>query len=162
MSNKSLQALLVITFTMISFLSCAKDGDESDNQTVETIELPADGIEITDAWARPGRINGVSAIYMNVLNGSAEADSLLSLSSPVAGMVEIHESYETEEGLMAMRQATGVVFPGREAVVLEPGGMHVMLMQLNKELSENDEVELTIQFANTGELTITARVESME
>lgn len=162
MSNKSLLALLVITFLMISFLSCAKDRNESDNQTVETIELPSDGIEIRGAWARAGRVNGVSAIYMNVLNGSAETDSLLSLSSPVAGMVEVHESYEREEGLMGMRQATSVVFPGRDAVVLEPGGMHVMLMQLNKELSENDEVELTIQFANAGELTITAPVGSME
>lgn len=159
---KNSSRTLLITFLVISFLSCTNEGRELPSEEIETVELPDEGIDIQDAWARPGRMDGVSAIYMIVLNGSVEADSLISIFSPVAGRVEIHETYEREEGMMGMRRAENVVFPARNRVSLKPGGMHVMLMQLNRELTEGDEVELTIEFANAGEMSIVAPVQTLD
>lgn len=158
---KKSSEILLITFLFISFLSCTNERTEQVSEDTEAIELPVDGFVIEDAWARPGSLNGVSAIYMNVLNGSSRADTLLSLSTPVAGLVEIHETYEREEGMMGMRQAETVIFPARDAVILKPGGMHVMLMQLQEELDEGDTVELTLQLANAGEIVVNAPVQSM-
>lgn len=160
--TKNTSLTLLIAFLLISFLSCANEGDKQISGEVETIEFPDEGIEIQDAWARPGRMNGVSAIYMKVLNGSSEADSLIFLSSPVAGLTEVHETYQREEGIMGMRQVEQVIIPALDFLTLEPGGMHVMLMQLNRELAEGDEVELTIDFANAGEINVNAPVQSMD
>lgn len=153
--------LFIITFLLISFISCAAEESEQTTDNSEAFELPGEGIEIADAWARPGQVDGVSAIYMNILNGSSVADTLLSISSPVAGMVEIHETYEQEEGMMGMRPAEVVVAPERGALVLKPGGLHVMLMRLNRELVEADTVEFSLVFTSGEELTLNAPVESM-
>lgn len=157
MIQRIASALLLISF-LISFLSCSSD---ESNQTSENqqVELPSDGIEISDAWARPGREGGNSAIYMNILNGSSQADTLISLSSPVAGMSEVHESYEQEEGMMGMRPVETVVAPARDVLSFEPGGYHVMLMQLNRALAEGDSVEFSLEFANSGEINLTVPVQ---
>lgn len=160
MTHKFIQPF-IIAFLLISFISCASEQGEETTDNSEQFELPDDGIEIIDAWARPGQVNGVSAIYMNILNGTTVVDTLVSISSPVAGMVEVHETYEQEEGMMGMRPAETVTAPARGALSLEPGGLHVMLMQLNRELREGDSVEFTVEFANGGEMTLTAPVQSM-
>jgi copper(I)-binding protein len=98
---------------------------------------------------------------MNILNGSSVADTLISLSSPVAGMAEVHETYEQEEGMMGMRPAETIVVPARDALSLEPGGLHVMLMQLNRELTEGDSLEFTLNFTHAGHITLTAPVQTM-
>lgn len=151
--------IFLIAFLLISFFSCTSEQTES--ESTEQIELTSNGLEITEAWARPGREGGVSAIYMNILNGSSESDTLISLSSPVAGMVEVHETYEQGEGMMGMRSAGTVVVPARENLSLEPGGLHAMLMQLNRELVEGDSLEYTVEFRKAGEMTLTVPVQPM-
>lgn len=160
MTKKNFPVLLIL-FLLISFLSCGNEGGNPPSQDVQATDLPADGILIENARARPARANGVSAVYLNVLNGSSRADTLLSLSSPIAGLTEVHETYEREEGMMGMRPAETLVFPAKDAVALEPGGMHIMLMQLNKELAEGDTLELTLQLANEGEIVVSVPVQSM-
>jgi periplasmic copper chaperone A len=132
----------------------------SENSETENIEftLPDSGITIEDAWARPGRANGVTAVYLHVLNGSAETDTLISLSSPQAGLTELHETFERGEGMMGMREAEEPWFPGRSVTTMQPGGLHIMLMQLNTELLEGDEVEVNLTFAIAGEVKVTAPV----
>lgn len=142
------------------FGSCSSDSSEIQQQAVEA-ELPDDGISITEAWARPGRENGVSAIYFIAANGSAETDTLLSISSPAADLVELHETYELEGDMMGMRKAETPLFPGRSTTALRPGGLHAMLMELNRPLEEGDEIELSMVFSLAGEITISAPVRGM-
>tara|TARA_R100001143_G_C3361215_1_gene136147 strand:+ start:757 stop:1239 length:483 start_codon:yes stop_codon:yes gene_type:complete len=148
--------LLSITFFILTS-SCNSENTELQSSQ---FELPDSGIEITDAWARPGRINGVSAIYMNVLNGSAEPDTLISLSSSIAGLVELHETYELADDMMGMREAENPVFPGRGVVSMQPGGFHIMLMQLNQPLNVGDEVHLVLKFALAGDISVPVPVQS--
>ena len=152
---KALFLALAIPF----FFSCTS---QEEIETQAQFDLPDDGIEIVDAWARPGRDGGVSAIYMHVLNGSAETDTLVAFSSPVAGLVELHETFDRGDGMMGMRESEEPYFPARSVVSMRPGGLHVMLMQLNRALSEGDEVELSLTFSQAGEFTITAPVRSPE
>lgn len=154
---KKVSFLILLSALFLLSISCSSEQAES--QTAE-LNLPESGIEINGAWARPGRLNGVSAIYMNVLNGSAVTDTLISLSSSAAGLVELHETYELADDMMGMREAENPVFPGRAAVSMQPGGLHIMLMQLNQVLNEGDEVDLILNFALAGEISLTAPVQS--
>ena len=143
---------------LIIITSCSSEETASEQEFI----LPDEGIEIAEAWARPGRENGVSAVYMHVLNGSADTDTLVSLSSPSAGLVELHETFDRGEGMMGMRESEEPYFPGKSVVTMRPGGLHVMLMQLNEVLTEGAEVELNLVFSHAGEITVTAPVRSQD
>ena len=158
MSTKIQFTLFALVFIIFTLLSCSSDEVDQNGQTV--YELPENGISIEQAWARPGRLNGVTAIYLDLLNGSSAPDTLLHLSSPVAGLVELHETFDRGEGMMGMRQVEEPVFPEREVTEMKPGGLHIMLMQLNQALNEGDEVTVTLNFALAGEITVTAPVRS--
>lgn len=155
-------SVLAIFFCLISFYACSSGEEDLSTEENEPVEFSTDGIEITDAWARPAREDGNSAIYMEIKNGSMDADTLLSLSSPVAGMVEVHESYEQDEGMMAMRPVEPLIAPARDVLSLEPGGIHVMLMQLNQALAEGDSIQFTADFATSGEIKVTVPVQMMK
>lgn len=144
-------------FILIGFFLQSCNGDEP-YTGVQEFTLPNEGIAIEGAWARPGRMNGVTAVYLYVLNGSAETDTLIALESPIAGLTELHETFERGEGMMGMREAEEPFFPGRSVTGMEPGGLHIMLMQLKEELRLGDEVNVTLTFAIAGEITVTAPV----
>ena len=150
----------IILFTLlISLSACSQDQPDSEATNTETeIVLPENSFELSDAWARPARENGVTAVYLNVLNGTDQPDTLLALSSTASGLVELHETYDRGDGMMGMREAEDPTFPANDVVQMVPGGKHIMLMQLNRELKEGDTVDLTLEFAGAGEITITAPV----
>jgi len=118
----------------------------------------AAGGEITVSDARvpvPAGANG--AAYMALTNGGDGADQLLSVSSDVAEAVELHET-SMQGGSMSMQAVEGVEIPGGGEVVLEPGGLHVMLIGVTEDLAEGDTVDLTLTFENAGEQTVSAEV----
>ncbi len=152
--------LYIPSFLLIAFLSVISCNSEQNQTRTAEYVLPDDGIAVEGAWARPGRENGVTAVYLNVLNGSAETDTLIALSSPIAGLTELHETFDRGDGMMGMREAEEPYFPGRGITSMEPGGLHIMLMQLKNALLEGDEVIVNLTFANAGEISVTAPVRS--
>ncbi|MDJ0769060.1 MAG: copper chaperone PCu(A)C [Ilumatobacter sp.] len=62
-------------------------------------------------------------------------------------------------GAMRMQEMTdGLPLTADETVSLEPGGYHVMLIDLVEPLELGDEIELTLEFAEAGETTLTVEV----
>jgi copper(I)-binding protein len=61
-------------------------------------------------------------------------------------------------GMMTMRPVEKVEIPAESTVKLEPGGLHVMLLDLQKDLVAGDTVEVTLTFSGAGEVTVTAEV----
>jgi periplasmic copper chaperone A len=143
-------------------------------------EPAAGGISVSDPWARAtaeGQANG--AVYM-VLEAE-DADRLVSASVPasVAAEAQIHEVVAVESDEMSGGETSGdmssgmdgmdatmrmqemmdgLPLPAGEAVTLQPGSYHVMLLDLAEPLVAGDEVQVTLQFAEAGQITITAPV----
>lgn len=116
--------------------------------------MTGEGIQVEDAWARPGGEGRMSAVYFLISNYNAEDDVLVSVQSDVAQNVEVHESYEREEGMMGMREVPDLELPGQSTVRFEQGGLHVMLMQLTRQLADGDSFELTLTFQKNEPVTI--------
>jgi copper(I)-binding protein len=74
---------------------------------------------------------------------SAAGGRLVSASSPVAGVVEIHEM-AMDGNVMKMRAIAGLDLPAGKAVALKPGGYHVMLMDLKQGLQAGQSVPITL------------------
>ncbi|GAA0867827.1 copper chaperone PCu(A)C [Brevundimonas basaltis] len=85
-------------------------------------------------------------------------DRLISVSSPVAGRAEIHES-RIENNMMIMYELRdGLALPAGQAVELKPGGSHIMLLAVTEPLKAGDSVPLTLTFATAAPVEITAPV----
>lgn len=116
-----------------------------------------EGIEIREAWARTSTQGMNSAVYFVIENHNAEADELIGAASDAAEAVEVHES-RMEGDVMTMNRAESVVLEPSVKVTFEPGGYHVMLIGLRQDLKAGDEIEVTLQFRDSPDITIKAPV----
>ena len=102
----------------------------------------------------------VAGAFMLIENQGKEADRLVSASSPVAGLVEIHEM-AMDGGLMKMRAVKGIDLKAGATVELRPGGYHVMLEDLKQPLKEGEQIPLILKFEKSGALEIKVSVGAM-
>ncbi|NDJ62015.1 MAG: copper chaperone PCu(A)C [Chloroflexi bacterium] len=100
---------------------------------------------------------GVSGVYMEILNRGAD-DRLIAAATDVAGVVEIHETQIDDAGVMRMNPIIGIDLPSRQIVTLQPGGLHVMLMDLRRDLIPGQALRLTLTFESGRELTVAVPV----
>ena len=146
-----------------------------------------DGLTIANPWARTSPMDTTyGAVYMELT--SADGDALVGASVPedIAGTVEIHETVPADEasgedmgdmdmsgdeasdttettmagmGAMTMQPIESLELPAGETVALEPGGYHIMLIDLVAPLETGQEIEVTLTFDSGAERTITVPVQ---
>jgi copper(I)-binding protein len=118
-------------------------------------------LQISNPFARatpPGA--KVAGAFMTIKNQGTETDRLVSASSPVAGVVEIHEM-AMDGGMMKMRAIKGVDLKPGATVELRPGGYHVMLEDLKQPLKEGDRIRVLLTFEKSGTVEVMVHVEAM-
>ena len=97
---------------------------------------------VSEPWVR-GTVPQQKATGAFMQITSAKGGKLISVSTPAAGVAEIHEM--TMEGsMMKMRALPSLALPAGKAVELKPGGHHLMLMDLKAPLKAGDTVVLTL------------------
>lgn len=108
----------------------------------------AANVSVTGAWARvtmPGQ--AVGGAYMQI---QSDADArLVGVFSPVAPRVEMHEM-KMDGDVMRMRELKSVELPKGRTISLEPGGFHLMLMNLKKPIAAGDVIPLTLLVESAG------------
>ncbi|MBL8503787.1 MAG: copper chaperone PCu(A)C [Rhodocyclaceae bacterium] len=100
-------------------------------------------VAVKDAWVRGTTpAQKATGAFMEIT--SSDAAALLSAASPAAGVVEIH-TMKMEDGVMKMRQIPKLDLPAGKGIKLQPGGNHVMLMDLKQQLKKGDVVPITLK-----------------
>ena len=105
-----------------------------------------EGLTVIDGWARasiPGAKNG--AAYATIMNRGMKSDALIGVVSDVSVKVELH-SHKNVDGVMRMRRIFSVPVPPHSETKLKPGGDHIMLMGLKRQLKVGDHIMLTFRF----------------
>jgi copper(I)-binding protein len=116
------------------------------------------GITITDAWARTSpMMDRAGVAYMVLQNNSSVDDQLLSAQSDIAKTIELHETKQAGD-MMEMSPVSNIPIPGNGKAELKPGGMHMMLIGLNRELKAGDKINFTLFFQKAGQVPITVEV----
>ncbi len=137
-------------FALVGLLAaCGGDGQDEAG-------LEEDTIHVADAWARSPS-EDVAAVYFSAHNGQEEEDRLIGASSPVAGRAEVHETVE-EDGEMQMRPVEAVPIGPDETVEFEPGGYHVMLLDLGEPLEVGSTITVVLEFERAGQVPVEAIV----
>ena len=117
------------------------------------------GIAVRDAWMRPTAAGENGAVYFVLENDSTDQDELIKASSDLANAVEIHESsMAAGTDVMRMNQVSSVALDASSEVTFEPGGLHVMLVGLKKELKVGDVIELTLHFQKHADIPVSVSV----
>jgi len=99
-------------------------------------------VEAKDAWMRATVTQQKSAgAFMRLT--SAQGARVLKVSTPVAGVAEIHEM-SMVDNMMHMRAVDALEVPAGKTVDLKPGGYHIMLQDLKQPIKEGDVVPLTL------------------
>ncbi len=123
----------------------------------------ADGnpLRIEQPWAAetpPAAHTG--AAYLSIVNGG-EADRLLGAKAEGVGHVELHTT-TMDGGVMRMRKVEVLEVPGGTTTVLEPGGIHIMLIDLKQPLHAGQSVPLTLEFEKAGALQVQVPIRKRE
>jgi copper(I)-binding protein len=102
--------------------------------------------QVQDAWVRATVAGQPSTGAFMTLQ--ADSDSkLLSVQSPVAKTVQIHQS-TMKDDVMSMRQVESVALPAGKPVSFDPHGYHIMLIDLTAQVQEGSKVPLTLIVEN--------------
>lgn len=106
------------------------------------------------AWARATPAGAkTGAGYVKIENTGDTPDQLLSVSSDIAAMTEVHQM-TMENDMMKMGAAGPIDIPAHGVVELKPHGLHIMLMGLKKPLTEGDTFPVTLTFAKAGKIDL--------
>ena len=124
--------------------------------------LTGGALDVEEPYARsvpPGQPNSV--VFMHIVNRGDTARALVSGKTDAADVVELH-THTMEDGMMKMRRVERIEIPGKGAVSLEPGGLHVMLIGLKRNLVPGETVDLTLELDDGTALQVQAPVRAVQ
>ena len=143
--KKALFVLLIITTISIGLVACQP-----------VAEGPQ--IEVSGVWGRPSPMAaGNGAAYMLIENTGGEDDKLISASSDVSEVVELHDM-TIENDIMKMFHVEYMEITARGSLELKPGSKHIMFIGLDKKLEVGQIVTIELEFEKSGKMTVEAEI----
>jgi periplasmic copper chaperone A len=118
-------------------------------------------IEVQDAWARAtlGQSrNGAAYLTLSALG--AAPDRLVAASSPVAAKVELH-NHIMVGNVAQMRAVDAIEVAPGSPTLLQPGGLHIMLLDLKAPLQADTRFPVTLIFEKAGPITVQVDVRAV-
>lgn len=147
--NRSLLPLLLFSLALVALSACAP---------------PTPDLVVEDMWARQSPMaEGNGAAYLIIKNNGGEADALIDAAADISDVIELHET-TMENEVMRMRPVAGqrIEIPAKGEVELKPGGLHIMFIGLNQQLTPGDSFDLTLEFEKAGKKSVSVEVRAME
>ncbi|HVV68440.1 MAG TPA: copper chaperone PCu(A)C [Gammaproteobacteria bacterium] len=92
-------------------------------------------------------------VYMELDNKGAIAHQLIAAYSPVAKLIQLHQTFQ-KEGTSFMQQVPVINIKPSQEQDLKQGGFHVMLMGLNQSLKKGHKIPLVLLFEDGSYLNL--------
>lgn len=117
-----------------------------------------DNILVTETRVRampPGSPN--TAAYLTIKNLGKTDIALQKVASPMAKNIMLHDTVK-KDGKMSMVHQMSITIPAGKRVKFKPGGLHIMVMGLSKNLTIGEMVPLELHFSNGAVVNVKAVV----
>lgn len=115
----------------------------------------SDKVLIEDAWSRASiGTSRPGVAYMKIRNTGDVAVTLKGISTDIALKPQIHRTSTNNQGVSSMAQVGEIEIVPGETVTLEPGGLHAMLMGLQRIMKEGESFFMTLAFSDGGEVAV--------
>jgi len=115
---------------------------------------------VTNVFGLPGSSGGVCAAYFTIENPTDQADVLIGAGSDIADATEIHTTV-VNNGVVEMKPQPQVEVPAHSQVKFEPGGLHIMFVNLRRDVKPGDTFPVTLRFRQRGEIQIQVTVKEL-
>jgi len=148
--NKISLIAIVLFFTL---LNISGDALAVENKSDIIIKAPYLRASI------PG--TSMSSAYMSIENMNDDNVTLIGVSGLLSDRIEIHQ-HTMSDGMMKMRKVEELVIKGRNTVILQPMGYHLMIFDVKNTLIPEEKVSLTLHFKQQKDLVITVPVRSIK
>jgi hypothetical protein len=121
----------------------------------------ADKVAVDDPYVRAvPPVVKTTAAFMQLRNSDSVERFLVGASTPAAGAVELH-MHEQDGEVMRMRRIPHIHLPPEKTVSLQPGGLHIMLFEVNRTLAPGEVVPLTLTFEDGSTKDVSAMVRAV-
>ncbi|GGM66601.1 hypothetical protein GCM10012275_41390 [Longimycelium tulufanense] len=147
--SNSEEASTVATTTTPKVLRSTTTAD----RTAELASATVDGIRLTDGWVKVPPKKDRTAGYFTLRNTGATEDRLTAVVTDVAGRPELHTTQTAGSGAEKMVKVNEIPLPPNQDVALRPGGEHLMLVDLKRELAAGQKVTVELRFASGKKLS---------
>ena len=118
----------------------------------------ADQISVQNPYVRLAPPNApATGAFMVIKNNGDKDVKVLKADNPVSKVTELH-THLNEGGVMKMRPVPAIDVKAKGEAVLQPGGLHVMLIDLKAPMKEGDVVPITLTFDDGSSKKIDAKV----
>ncbi|NWF71224.1 MAG: copper chaperone PCu(A)C [Chloroflexi bacterium] len=115
-------------------------------------------LAVRDAWTRPVAQGMTGGVYLTIENGTHRDDRLIAVTSDVAETVEIHQT-QIDNNIARMQFFTGLDIPAGGSLTIAPGHYHLMLVNVQRELSVGDRITTVLHFASGTQLLVQVPVQ---
>lgn len=163
LSRRQIPAALAATVLTVGLAGCgagevtqqSSATPSSGTATSGDADAQAAGLQIDDTWVKSAD-SGMSAAFGILRNTSDRDITVTSVTSDASPVMELHETVENSSGEMIMQERDGgFVIPAGGEMVLQPGGNHLMLMDITTPVKAGDEVTFRLS-TSAGDLTFAA------
>ncbi|MFD2797107.1 copper chaperone PCu(A)C [Promicromonospora vindobonensis] len=156
MTIRALVAALGSTALLVGLSACGSPSEAASPTEGQAQPMQADTVRTRDLWVKAVD-GGMSAGFGRLTNTGSADVVLTSTASNISSDMELHVTGPDEEGQMVMspHEAGFLIAPG-DTLVLEPGGDHLMFMEVQKPVGPGDTVDLTLTFEDGSAVDVTA------
>lgn len=154
---------IVLFVAALLFFVCCNQNDKIESNENSSLKFSsADGtITLLDPVMRPSAKGMNGAIFLTIKNNSSNTDTLYSVESDIAELVEIHETYKVNKDKMGMRHVNEISIPSESVFFLKPGSYHIMLIGLNEDVLLGKEIKAQLIFKHAGKIEFTTQVKNL-
>jgi len=134
-----MKKIILLIITAIIFAGC---------NSIEKKEAKiSKEIEIKNPWIRSAAAGMNTALFFDLKNNSEADDSLVSVESDAAELIQIHETIKAPNGMMQMKEIGKVSVRKGTEMKFKPMGKHIMFILLHEDLPAGDSVEVKFNFS---------------
>ncbi|WP_117199249.1 copper chaperone PCu(A)C [Nocardiopsis sp. TNDT3] len=152
-------SLLCLGLTLTACGGAQEQGAAPAEEAADSAVTAADAFSVTDPWIKAVTAEeGMTGVFGVLANGSGEEITVVSADYDAAGMVELHEVVSEGTDATMREKEGGFPIPAGGSTTLEPGGDHIMLMELTEDLQPGAEATVTVEFSDGSTTEFTAAV----
>ena len=155
------RAACVAASALALALTAACASDDTDTTTAAAADTADSAASTTvtfdDGWAKATGTE-MTGVFGTITNPGDTDLHLIGVDSDLGGSAELHETVPGASGMMMQEREDGFVIPAGGELVLEPGGNHIMLMELGRPITTGQQITLTLEFDGAEQdVTVSAR-----
>lgn len=168
----ALRPVAALLLSAIVLAGCGEDSDptsSSDNRDTSSSSSAgaADAAQentsliLEDPYVKAAD-SGMTAAFGTLVNGGLKDVTVVSATSDITTMMELHETVADDSGAMAMQpKQGGFVIPAGGKHELSPGGDHLMIMDLTRPVAPGEDVTITLTLDDGSTVDVVATVKDV-